>query len=121
MDEIESPAIRPFLLMEGGPLFTIQKRLGVIKEHIPFTKRRALIAALLTWFPLLILSAIQGRAFGNVPVPFIRDFGAYTRFLLAIPLLLLAENILGPRIAGAAEHFVTSGVVAERTINGSTT
>lgn len=114
MDEIENPAIRPFLLMEGGPLFTIQKRLGVIKEHIPFTKRRALIAALLTWFPLLILSAIQGRAFGNVPVPFIRDFGAYTRFLLAIPLLLLAENILGPRIAGAAEHFVTSGVVAEK-------
>ncbi|HYK36940.1 hypothetical protein [Alloacidobacterium sp.] len=114
MNETENLTIRPFLLMEGGPLFNIQKRLGVIKKDVPFTKRRALVAALLTWFPLLILSAIQGRAFGNVPVPFIRDLSAYTRFLLAIPLLLLAENILGPRIAGAAEHFVTSGVVIEK-------
>jgi hypothetical protein len=58
---------------------------------------------------------MQGRAFGrSVPVSFVRDFSTYTRFLLAIPLLLLAENILGPRIAEAAAHFVTSGVVLEK-------
>jgi len=103
---------RAFLLMEGGPLYRIEKRLGLIRAHTGLTKRRAVFAAALTWLPLFILSALQGRAFGHsVPVSFLRDFSTYSRFLLAIPLLLLAELILGPRIAGAAEHLVTSGVV----------
>jgi len=101
--------------MEGGPLFTLQKRVGLIKENAPYLKRRAVLAALITWVPLLILAAMQGLAFGhNVPVPFVRDFSGYTRFLFAVPLLLLAENVLGPRIADAAAHFVTSGVIKEK-------
>jgi hypothetical protein len=115
MEPTSSPTSRPFLLMEGGPLFSIEKRVGLIKERVPRTKRRAVVAALLTWVPLLALSAIGGRAFGHtVPVSFIRDFSAYSRFLLAVPLLLLAENIIGPRIAQAASHFVQSGVVIEK-------
>jgi hypothetical protein len=113
MDQIGIPS-RPFLLMEGGPFFNLQKRIGLINQHSSRIKRRALVAALLTWFPLLLLSAMQGRAFGHVPVPFVRDFSTYTRFLLAIPLLILAENVLGPRIAGAAAHFVKSGLVIEK-------
>jgi hypothetical protein len=101
--------------MEGGPLFNLQRRLGLIRENAPFLKRRALFAALITWAPLLILSQLQGFAFGHaVAVPFLRDFSAYTRFLLAVPLLFLAENILGPRLAGAAAHFVTSGIISEK-------
>jgi len=101
--------------MEGGPLFTIEKRLGLVKRHAPLTKRRAVLAALLTWVPLLILSAIGGRAWGHsVPVTYLHDFSAYSRFLLAIPLLVFAENVLGPRIAGTASHFVNSGVVIEK-------
>jgi hypothetical protein len=101
--------------MEGGPLFTLQKRLGLIKDEAPYLKRRATLAAVITWLPLLILAAMQGLASGHaVPVPFLRDFSDYTRFLLAIPLLLLPENILGPRIADAAAHFVTSGVIQKK-------
>ena len=101
--------------MEGGPLFNLQKRVGLIKQNAPHVKRRALLAALLTWLPLLILSALQGTAFGHsVPVSFMRDFSAHTRFLLAVPLLVLAENVVGPRIAAAAGHFVRSGVVIDK-------
>lgn len=106
---------RPFLLMEGGPLFHIEGRLGLIRKNVPLTKRRASLAALLSWLPLLVLSALQSVAFGHsVPVPFLHDFSAWSRFLLAVPLLILSENILGPRIAAAAEHFVTSGVVEQK-------
>src|SRR5579883_1457083 len=101
--------------MEGGPLFNLQKRVGIIQQHAPFRKRRAIIAASVTWVPLLLLSALQGRAFGHeVPVSFVRDFSTYTRFLLAIPLLLLAENILAPRIAETAKHFIISGMIIEK-------
>lgn len=100
--------------MEGGPLYNLQKRVGLIGGFPLRIKRRAIAAALLTFFPLLILSALQHRAISHVPVPFVRDFSTYSRFLLAIPLLLLAEKILGPRIAEAATHFVESGIVPEK-------
>ena len=35
---------RPFLLMEGGPLYHIEKRVGLIKEHAPLTIRRAALS-----------------------------------------------------------------------------
>lgn len=106
---------RPFLLMEGGPLFHLEERVGLVKKNAPLKKKRAILAALLTWVPLLVLSALQGRAVGRlIPVSFARDFSTYSRFLFAVPLLLLAENMLGPRIAEAAAHFVDSGVVVEK-------
>jgi hypothetical protein len=113
MDQIDIPS-RPFLLMEGGPFFNLQKRVGLIEENSNRVRRRALIAVLITWLPLFLLAAMQGRAFGHVPVPFVHDFSTYTRFLLAVPLLIVAENILGPRIAGVAAHFVSSGLVLEK-------
>jgi hypothetical protein len=101
--------------MEGGPLYSLEKRVGSINENGPLTKKRALFVAALTWAALFVLSALQGRAFGHsVPVPFLRDVSAYTRFLLAAPLLVLAENVIGPRVADSARHFVTSGVVPEK-------
>ncbi len=114
MHQVGVPS-QPFLLMEGGPFFNLQKRFGLIRQNSIRVKRRALLAALITWLPLFLLAAIQHRAFGHsVPVPFMRDFTTYTRFLLAIPILMLAENILGPRIADAALHFVSSGLVIEK-------
>jgi hypothetical protein len=115
MNESAELNCQQLLLMEGGPLYQVEKRLGLIRQGAPLTRRRAVLAAVLTWLPLLLLSAMQGRAFGrSVPVSFIRDFGAHSRFLLAVPLLVLAENILGPRIAGTATHFIDSGVVVEK-------
>jgi hypothetical protein len=114
MNQVGIPS-RQFLLMEGGPFFNLQKRVRLIKQNSHRIKRRALLAALVTWLPLFLLAAMQHRAFGHfVPVPFVRDFSTYTRFLLAIPILILAENVLGPRIAGAAAHFVSSGLVLEK-------
>jgi hypothetical protein len=109
------PAPRPFALMEGGPLFVIERRVGLIRKNAPTAKRRATVAAAITWVPLLILSALQGRAIGHsVPISFARDISAHCRFLLAVPLLLLAESPLGPRLADAAAHFIRSGVVIKK-------
>ena len=106
---------RPFDITHGGPLYKLEKRIGTIKENAPLTKRRAAFGALVTWVPLFLLSALQGRAFGHsVPVALLRDFSTYTRFLLAIPLYLLAENMIGPRVIEAAEQFVRSRIVVEK-------
>ena len=114
MESTGQPFVRALLLMEGGPLFNLQKRIGLIRGDSPRIKLRAVLAAVITFIPLLILAALQGRAIAHVEVPFVRDFSTYTRFLLAIPLLIFAENILGPRIAVVARHFVEAGLVREK-------
>ena len=104
-----------FLVTEGGPTYRLQLRLGLIRANAHRTVQRALLSILLTWIILLILSALQGNAIGHqVGIPFLRDFAAHTRFLLAVPILLLTKLILGPRLTHAANHFVASGLVAEQ-------
>jgi hypothetical protein len=64
---------------------------------------------------LFVLSASQGLAIGDkVRIPFLQDFAAYTRFLLALPLLILAEALIERRVADAVHHFVHAGLVPER-------
>jgi len=112
MNTVDYVYKRPFLLMEGGPLYRIEKRIGLIKSRELEVRRRAFLSVLVTWVPLLILSALQGKALGHsATMPFLKDIGVHARFLLAVPLLLTAENFLGPRIAEAAEHFVYSGLI----------
>jgi hypothetical protein len=119
MTELTSINSRRFLLTEGGPLFRLEQRVGLIQANSTLILRRALLSILLTWVPLLILSALQGNATGQlVPVPFLYDFAAHARFLVAVPLLLLAETILGPRLAHATSHFIESGLLTEKDFSG---
>jgi hypothetical protein len=103
-----------FLLTEGGPTYRLEMRLGLMQANRPSTLRRGFFSILVTWIPLLVLSAVQGTAMSHlVPISFLRDFAVHARFLLAVPILLMAETILGPRLAHAASHFVESGLVVE--------
>jgi hypothetical protein len=103
-----------FFLTEGGPTYRMERRLGFIREQSHHTLRRAFLSMLITWLPLFILSALQGNAFGhNVEVPFLRDFAVHARFIVALPLLLFAESLLGPHLAYASIHFVQSGLILE--------
>ena len=43
----------------------------------------------LAWVPLLLLSAVQGYAWGGVTVPFLYDIELHARLLLAMPILLV--------------------------------
>ncbi len=111
-----NPRKPALLLTEGGPLYRIEKRLKLIGERSPQAAKGGWLVDLVTWVPLFILSAMQGAAFHTttVVVPFLHDFATYTRFLVAMPVLILAEAFLGPRLAKAAAFFVTSGLVLEK-------
>ncbi len=96
----------------GGPAWALWMRVGLAPaDPIPLGKR-ALVLALLCWGPLFVLSALEGLARGDrVDVPFLRDFAAYTRFLLTILLLVLADASVAGRIRAVVEHFVTAGLI----------
>jgi len=76
--------------------------------------RRAIAVALLTWLPLLLLSAVQGLASGeHLSIPFVKDFAVNVRFLIALPLLLISEVGIDHRLRITAKHFLKSGLVTE--------
>jgi hypothetical protein len=103
------------MLTEGGPSHRLELRLGLIRTEAPSIIRRAFLSVMATWVPLLVLSALQGNAIGDlVSIPFMRDFAVHARFVVTVPLLLLAAPVLGPRLADAAAHFVGSGLLLER-------
>jgi hypothetical protein len=110
----QAPTNRPMLLLtEGGLTYRIEKRLG-LRDQSPCAVRRAFLSILLTWVPLLALSAMQGTAGGyHVAMPFLRDYSVHARFILAVPLLIFAEAILGPHLGHASVHFIHSGLVLE--------
>jgi hypothetical protein len=110
-----APSNHPrFVLTEGGPAHRLEIRLGLIRANSPHILQRSFICILVTWVPLLVLSELRGNAIGHlVSIPFLHDFAVHARFLLAVPILLLADAILGPRLAHAASHFLESGLVAE--------
>ena len=73
---------------------------------------RAVSLALLTWLPLLALSAMQGLAWGDgVKIPFLHDITVSVRLLLALPLLIVADCVVGLRANQVLRHFVESGLV----------
>jgi hypothetical protein len=89
------------------------QRIGVIKG-VPSILRRIVIFLALTWFPLLVLSFLEGVALGPTPEQsFLLDFATYARFFVAFPMIVIAEMIIGPRLTIAGLHFVRSGLVME--------
>ena len=74
--------------------------------------RVAMILALLTWMPLLVLAAIEGVAWGGaVEVPFLRDFLPYGQFLIAVPVLVLGELTVARYLIRAVRELRTSEVL----------
>jgi hypothetical protein len=103
-----------FSLTPGGPLHWLQVRLGWSGSERERVVRRAFLAALLTWFPLFIFSLTQGLAFGKqVRIPFLLDFAVNVRFLVALPILILAESRIDQRWRTLVLQFLRSGLVNE--------
>jgi hypothetical protein len=107
-----SALVDQFSLIEGGPVYHFQKAVGLAFPDRRGVTKRALLVALITWFPLLVLSLIQNRAYGHeVTIPFLYDLAAGLRFLVGLPLLVIAEAVIDPRLNRAARHFVESNLV----------
>jgi len=104
-----------FSLVEGGATYQLFHLFG--RRRMQRFVRVAFAAALICWLPLMIFSVVQDTAWGDkVSVPFFYDIAVYTRFLLAVPLLIIAEAIIGPMLVEVALRIVDSGRVREEEI-----
>ena len=101
-----------FSVVLGGPLYQIVRRAHLSGDALQLLRRRLVVISLFAWLPLLILSVLGGRAWGDaVTVPFVRDLEVHVRFLLALPLLVLAELVVHQRMRPVARQFLERDLI----------
>lgn len=105
-----------FSLVQGGPLFQLFVRSHLATSGLDLLHRRIIFFALLTWLPLLLFSAASGHLLKtSVNVPFLYDLETHVRFLVALPLLLVAELLVHQRIKIVVRQFIERGIISAQT------
>jgi hypothetical protein len=95
-----------FSLVLGGPLYQLMRRAHITDDALALVRRRTILIALLAWLPLLALSVLEGHALGgSVAVPFLRDVEVHLRFLVTLPLLIVAELVVHQRMRFVVTQF----------------
>jgi hypothetical protein len=109
-------AVEPadFSLVLGGPLYQLLRRSHLTDDALTLVHRRILVGALITWLPLLLLTTWERLAWwGDVTVPFLLNAEVHARFLVALPLLVLAELVVHVRMRPAVVQFVARDLIAD--------
>lgn len=110
--KLDSPP--DFSLVLGGPLFQLLRRAHLSDDALTMVRQRIIVIALFTWLPLLLLSALDGQVLGgNVAVPFLFDIEVHVRFLVALPLLIVAELVVHQRMRPLLQQFLERRMIPE--------
>ncbi len=103
-----------FSVVLGGPLFQLLCRSHLAGGALELLRRRILVIAMLIWLPLLVLSALEGRALGGkVAVPFLLDMEVHVKFLVVVPLLIISELVVHQRMRFVVKQFLERNLIPE--------
>jgi hypothetical protein len=73
---------------------------------------KTLIPVLICWLPLVILTLILGSFWtGNLKDSFITNFDSQIRFLVSLPILIFAEELISKRLGLILHQFKSSGFI----------
>ena len=115
MNAVDATAVKSledFSLVNGGPLYRVWRRTGLAGADMQQAHRRVIVAVLVTWVPLFVLSVLGGRAWGEDGVlSFLDDIESQVRMLVAVPLLLLAEGRAHQELPAVLRCFVDQGLI----------
>ena len=100
-----------FHLAPGGPVDRLQERLKLRRDDGANLGLRAFITALVIWLPLAVLAFVEPNPGADISFP--RDIAAHVRFLLVVPILILAEATIGHRSRLVVSQFLSSGLVPD--------
>jgi hypothetical protein len=103
-----------FSVVLGGPLYQLIRRAHLSGDALELLRRRIGVIALVAWLPLLLLTVVDGRAWGGaVTVPFLLDIEVHARFLLTLPLLIVAELVVHQRMRPVIRQFLERDLIPE--------
>src|SRR5512132_3162782 len=103
-----------FSLFLGGPLFQRLRRAHLSDDALMLTRQRIIVISLFAWLPLLVLSALEGQLLGgSAAVPFLLDVEVHIRFLVVVPLLIIAELVVHQRMRFVVRQFLERSLIPE--------
>jgi hypothetical protein len=103
-----------FSLVQGGPLFQLLYRAHLYGDGFTLLQRRAVFFSLFAWLPLLVFSALGGELVdGDATLPFLKDVDVHVRFLVVVPLLIIAEVVVHQFLRPLVAHFLKQGLIPE--------
>lgn len=102
-----------FSFVLGGPLFQLLRRARLSDDALDLVRKRVIAISLFSWLPLLVLTALEGHVLGsNAAVPFLMDVEVHIRFLVALPLLIIAELVVHRRMRSLVKQFVERDLIS---------
>jgi hypothetical protein len=101
---IEEPL--DFSLVLGGPIFQLLRRSRLAGDSLELLYRRLIIITLVAWLPLLLLATLGSSVGTRGRLSFFQDVEVHIRFLIALPILVAAEQIVHARIRPVVRRFV---------------
>lgn len=108
---------KDFSIILGGPFYQLLTRAHLSGKALEMVKKRILVLALIAWLPLSLLSALKGQAWGEgTNLPFIQDVDVHIRFLLALPLFIMAELLVNQRLRLVVKEFQERNLIPEAEI-----
>jgi hypothetical protein len=114
-DELDDPGLqdRAFSLAAGGPLFEALRRLKLVDESMLLVWRRVALFLAFTWAPLVAMTAFNSALLpDSASMSFVEDIETQVRFLVAGPLLLLAEPVVHQRLRPILHQFTRRNLVS---------
>lgn len=112
---VHSEIAERFSITRGGVVRSLLVRYFGVRPERERVVRRAVAVTLFSWLPLAILSLIEGVAYGHgLKIPFFKDFAVNARFLIALPILILAESPIDRRWHTLIMEFLRSGLVKQK-------
>ena len=105
------PEFQEFSLVLGGPLYQLFRKAHLADEVQSHLKQRLLIITGLIWLPLLVLCALGGTLVRGVEIPFLYDVETHVRFLVSVPLMIIAELTVHKRMREIVAQFIRRNLV----------
>lgn len=96
-----------FSLTDNGIITRVLRKLNLEHKRVLL----ALMAIGITWLPLVVLSAMDGKLFSGTGLPFLKDIAIQGRILIGIPMLILIRPFVYRRIPRVLKY-ITEVIIA---------
>ena len=100
-----------FSLVLGGPVYQLLCQSHLTDDALGLVRQRMIVISSCCWLPLLLLSALEGKMLSGVAVPFLLDVEVHVRFLVAMPLLIVAELLVHQRLRLVVKQFLAQDLI----------
>lgn len=94
-----------FALFRGTPIDRLLRKVA-LNSYVS----RGIVFTTLAWLPILLILAVTGPAASIKS--FLTDIIVYGRLVLAVPILIVAQQLVDARISATVKHFGESGLIA---------